>query len=144
MGKVLFKVVETQDEMLKSYSVRSIVFIEEQNCSYDIEVDGLDFSALHILGEIDGEPVAAGRIRFLGEMAKFERLAIRKSFRGKGFGDQLLQFMMKTVKDLGYSKIKLHAQTQALDFYIKNGFEPKGDKFYEADIEHLLMVYTAS
>ena len=136
----MFKIVTTQDEMLKAYSIRSIVFIEEQHCPYDIEVDGKDFSALHVLGELDNEPFATGRMRFIGEWVKLERLAIRQAYRGKGYGNHLLEFMIRTARENGYKKIKLHAQTQALDFYIKHGFEPKGDLFFEADIEHLLMV----
>ena len=136
----MFSVVENQDDLLKAFSVRSIVFIEEQDVPYSIEVDGLDFCAVHVLGEIDGEPFATGRMRFMGEYVKLERLAIRKAYRGKGYGNQLIQFMMKTVQEMGYSKFKLHAQTQALDFYEKHGFKGRGDIFYEADIEHLLMV----
>ncbi len=137
----MFRVVTSQDDLLKVYSVRSIVFIEEQNCSYQIEVDGMDFIAMHVLGEIENEPFAAGRIRFLGDYVKFERLAIRKAYRGKGYGNQLLQFVMNAAREKGYSKFKLHAQVHALEFYEKHGFKAKGDVFLEADIEHQLMVY---
>ncbi|MCG8334634.1 MAG: GNAT family N-acetyltransferase [Proteobacteria bacterium] len=136
----MFKIVTTQDEMLKAYSIRSIVFVEEQHCPYDIDIDGKDFSALHVLGEIDNEPFATGRMRFIGEWVKLERLAIRQAYRGKGYGNRLIEFMINTARENGYNNIKLHAQTQTLDFYIKHGFEPKGDFFFEADIEHQLMV----
>lgn len=137
----MFRVVASQDDLLKVLSVRSIVFIEEQNCSYEIEVDGQDFSAIHILGEINGEPIAAGRLRFLGEYVKFERLAVRKAHRGKGYGDQLLEFMKKVAQEKGYKRFKMHAQVHALEFYKKHGFVEKGDSFYEANIEHKLMVF---
>lgn len=136
----MFRIVSSQDDMQKAFAVRAIVFVEEQNCPYQIEVDGKDFSALHILGEIDGQPFAAARMRFLGEYVKLERLAIRKSYRGLGYGKQLLRFMMDTAREAGFHKMKLHAQTQALDFYRKQGFQPKGEIFFEADIEHRLMV----
>lgn len=137
----MFRVVTSQDDLLKVYAVRSIVFVEEQNCSYEIEVDGEDLSAVHILGEVEGEPVAAGRLRFLGEYVKFERLAVRKAFRGKGFGDRLLAFMMDVAKSKGFKKYKMHAQVHALDFYKKHGFVEKGEMFLEADIEHKLMIF---
>ena len=137
----MFRVVTSQDDLLKVYSVRSIVFVEEQNCSYEIEVDGQDFSAIHVLGELDREPIAAGRMRFLGEYVKFERLAVRKAHRGKGYGDQLIEFMMEVAREKGYKKFKMHAQVHALDFYKKHGFVEKGDSFFEADIEHKLMTY---
>lgn len=140
----MFRVVTSQDDLLKVFAVRSIVFVEEQNCPYEIEVDGEDFSATHILGELEGEPVAAGRLRFLGEYVKFERLSVRKGFRGKGYGDGLLAFMMDVAKERGYTKYKMHAQVHALEFYKKHGFVEKGELFLEADMEHKLMVFDAS
>ncbi len=136
----MFRVVRSFDEAIAVFAVRSIVFVEEQNCPYAIEVDGQDWSATHILGEVDGEPVAAGRLRFLGEWVKFERLAVRKAYRGRGYGGDLLEFMKTVARDRGYCNFKMHAQTQALEFYRRHGFEPQGDTFEEANIEHILMV----
>ena len=126
---------------MKVMSVRAIVFVEEQNCPYHLEVDGQDHAALHILGEWDGEPIAAGRMRFFQPYAKLERLAIRKQFRGRGYGVELLRFMMATARDRGFERLKLHAQVQATEFYGKQGFQTRGEVFVEAGIEHLLMVY---
>ena len=122
-------------------AVRAIVFVEEQNCPYDIEVDGQDHASIHILGGRDGEPIAAGRMRFFHPYAKLERLAIRKQFRGCGYGNELLKFMMATARNRGFDRMKLHAQVQATEFYRKLGFQTRGDVFMEADIEHVLMVY---
>ena len=135
-----FRIASTFDDLLKVMSVRSIVFIHEQRCPYDIEVDGQDHAAIHILGELQGEPIAAGRIRFFHPYAKLERLAIRQHCRGKGYGHQLLAFMMATARDRGFERMKLHAQVQATEFYRKQGFATRGDVFVEADIDHLLMV----
>ena len=136
-----FRIASSFDDLLKVMSVRSIVFIHEQKCPYAIEVDGQDHAALHILGEQEGEPLAAGRIRFFHPYAKLERLAIRQQFRGRGYGHQLLAFMMATVRDRGFERMKLHAQVQATEFYRKQGFQARGEMFVEADIEHILMVY---
>ncbi len=135
-----FKVVETLDELIKAFIVRGIVFMEEQGVSCAIEKDAQEHSALHIIGELAGEPIAAARIRFLGEYAKIERLAVRKQWRGRGYGIQLLDFAITTARQQGFKKFKLHAQTTALAFYAKHGFEAVGDLFLEADIEHRLMV----
>ncbi|MGK7913397.1 MAG: GNAT family N-acetyltransferase [Synechococcus sp.] len=136
-----FRVASTFDDLLKVMSVRSIVFIHEQHCPYAIEVDGQDYAAIHILGEQQGEPIAAGRIRCIYPYAKLERLAIRQQCRGRGYGHQLLAFMMSTARDRGFESMKLHAQVQATEFYRKQGFTTQGDVFVEADIDHLLMVY---
>lgn len=136
-----FHIASTFDDLLKVMSVRAIVFIEEQQCPYEIEVDGQDHAAIHLLGEWNGEPIAAGRIRFFHPYAKLERLAVRQQFRGRGYGDRMLQLMMATARDRGFERMKMHAQVRAAEFYRKRGFQRRGDIFVEADIEHVLMVY---
>ncbi len=136
----MFKVVTTFDELLKAFMVRAIVFIDEQNVAYAEEVDEHEHASLHILGEQDGEPIAAGRIRFLGEYAKLERICVRRPWRGKQLGQQLVRFMMATAQERGFVKFKMHAQSHLTGFYGQFGFHVIGDLFYEANIPHYLMV----
>jgi len=136
----MFKVVTNQEDLIKVFVVRGIVFIEEQGVPYEIEHDAYDLSATHILGEMDGEPFAAGRIRAVGEYAKLERVAIRKSHRGKGLGHKLTEFMIAVAKGRGFQKYKVHAQVYLAEFYRKHGFEIVGDIFKEAGIDHYLMI----
>lgn len=136
----MFKIAATLDDLIKALMVRAIVFIEEQHVPYTLEVDEFEFSALHLFGEIEGEPFACGRIRFLGDWAKLERIAVRKSYRGKGRGHQLVDFMLDLAREKGFHKFKMHAQTHLTGFYGKHGFSALGEIFQEADIDHYLMV----
>lgn len=136
----MFKVVTNLEDLIKVFIVRGIVFIEEQCVPYKIEHDAYDLSATHILGEMDGEPFAAGRIRAVGEYTKLERVAIRKSHRGKGLGHKLTDFMISVAKEQGFKKFKVHAQSYLKDYYQKHGFEVVGDMFKEAGIDHYLMI----
>lgn len=135
----MFKIVTTLDDLIKTFMIRAIVFIEEQNVDFVEEVDGCEYSALHILGEIDGEPAACGRIRFLGEYAKLERIAVRKRFRGHNIGHELVDFMVTVAREKGFKKFKMHAQAHLVDFYGKHGFVARGKMFQEAGIDHYLM-----
>ena len=137
----MFQVVTNLEDLMKVFIVRGIVFVEEQGVPYEIEHDAYDLSATHILGEMDGEPFAAGRIRAVGEYAKLERVSsIRKQYRGKGLGHKLTEFMIAVAKEQGFKKFKVHAQAYLADFYQKHGFEIVGDMFKEAGIDHYLMV----
>ncbi|MBN2356924.1 GNAT family N-acetyltransferase [candidate division KSB1 bacterium] len=135
----MFKIVTTLDDLIKAFMVRAIVFVEEQNVAYIEEVDEFEYSALHILGEIDGEPAACGRIRFLGEYAKLERIAVRKRFRGRQIGHQLVDYMLEVARAKGFRKFKMHAQAYLIDFYGMHGFVRQGELFQEANIDHYLM-----
>ena len=54
--KVQVKVVHSLDEILKTFAIRSAVYVEEQKCPYGEEFDGNDFSGTHLLASIDDEP----------------------------------------------------------------------------------------
>ena len=136
----MFKVVSTLDELLKVYAVRSIVFVEEQHCPWDEEFDSLDDGAVHILGEQDREPVAAARIRFMGDYAKLERIAVRAAYRGRGIGDRLVEYMVEIARRHGRTTFKMHAQAHLTGFYRAHGFDVCGELFQEAGIDHYPMI----
>lgn len=136
----MFRIARSLDDLFKVAVVRGIVFLGEQSTPYAIERDAYDLKAIHILGEIDGEPMAAGRIRGVGAYAKLERIAVRKEWRGRGYGSALMAFMMHVARQRGVTQFKLHAQIAAKGFYEKHGFHAVGEPFIEADIEHCLMV----
>lgn len=136
----MFSVVGSLDDLIKVYVVRGIVFVEGQDCPYPVEVDGLDHQALHILGQVDGEPMAAGRIRFIDGWAKLERIAVRERFRGHKSGKKLVEYMLEQARERGFFCYKMHAQAYLQKFYSDLGFQTKGELFIEAGIEHYLMI----
>lgn len=138
----MFRVVKTQDDLIRAFCIRAIVFMGEQECPYAEEIDGLDDDAIHVLGEWNNEPVAAGRIRSVDNYAKLERLAVLRQFRGKGYGDRLLKYMMGIAQSRGMAGFRLHAQVVAIPFYEKHGFRTTGPVFDEAGIAHQLMVFS--
>lgn len=136
----MFRLATTEVDRLKVYCVRSIVFVHEQRCPFGLEFDEWDASALHILGEEQDEPVACGRLRFAGDMAKLERIAVLPEHRGRGLARELVEFMLHLARDRGYAHFKMHAQSHLTALYARHGFEPVGEHFDEAGIDHVLMV----
>ncbi|EAR55220.1 acetyltransferase [Photobacterium sp. SKA34] len=116
--------------------VREQVFIKEQEIDPEIEFDGLDTQAMHVL-VVDGEqPLGTGRILADGHIG---RIAIMKAARGQGLGVKVVQALVDYAKQQGYPRVDLGAQTHAIDFYRKLGFTPYGDEFMEANIPHQAM-----
>jgi predicted GNAT family N-acyltransferase len=133
-------IASTPQQIAQVMIVRGIVFIEEQGIPWREEMDGHDAEALHILGRVAGEPAAAGRLRFAGEWAKLERLAVRRAYRGRGFGRRLVDFMLREAHARGRERFRLHAQAHLEPYYRRLGFVPRGAPFQEAGIDHILMV----
>ena len=117
--------------------VREQVFIQEQHIDPEIEFDGLDTQAVHVL-VVDGEqPLGTGRILANGHIG---RIAIMQAARGQGLGVKVVRALVEYAKQQGYPKVDLGAQTHAVDFYGKLGFTLYGDEFMEANIPHQAMV----
>ncbi|MFC2014987.1 GNAT family N-acetyltransferase [Chloroflexota bacterium] len=140
MEELLYKLVEDETEMKKALEIRKKVFVEEQGISSDLDLDGNDSDALHVIVKKLDEPVGTVRIRFLTtQQAKLERMAIMKPSRGSGIGRQVITFLEKELKTRGIEQIVLHAQHNSIDFYNKCGFKSTSLPFLEAGIRHVSM-----
>jgi predicted GNAT family N-acyltransferase len=116
-------VVKNEEERMQAMLVRALVYMGEQACPYEEEFDLNDHAATQIIGLCGKEPVLTARIRFFSGVAKLERLAVRKSFRGCGYGQKLLDFLISFCQMKGFNQVYLHAQSGKEGFYAKNGFE---------------------
>lgn len=67
------------------------------------------------------------------------RMAVLREWRGKGVGALLLRALVELARSRGHTSVRLNAQTQALGFYRRYGFEAVGAQFMEAGIPHLAM-----
>ena len=137
---IVFRVATADADLQAAYSVRSIVFMGEQACPFREEFDGYDADAVHIVGMEGGEPVAVARLRDVGGSMKFERIAIRSSWRGRGHGHALVDFMIETARARGARRFTMHAQSHLQEFYARHGFVRRGEPFDEVGIEHVEMV----
>lgn len=117
-------------------ALREQVFIIEQQVPRDIEWDGRDEDALHVLGSLDGVPIACGRLLPEG---KIGRMAVLAQHRGHGYGAAVLQALVDAASGQGLSEVYLHAQQHAAEFYRRAGFAPEGEPFTEAGIDHIAM-----
>lgn len=138
--KLELKIVDNQEDLLKTFLVRAIVYMHEQKCPYEEEFDKNDFTATQILGLVNGQPAITARIRYFGDFVKLERLAIREEYRGQGYGHQLLKFMLKICFEKNYSKIYLHAQKRLAPFYEKYGFYVQKREFNFSEHDYVEMV----
>lgn len=118
-------------------ALRREVFIREQGVSEAEEIDGLDPGALHLLARIDGQPAGTARLLVKGDTGKIGRVCVRASQRGMGLGAALIEAALAHFRTLpALTEARLSAQTQALAFYEKLGFEAEGAEFLDAGIPH--------
>ena len=121
--------------------IRKRVFQEEQNISADLEFDGFDADAVHLLAYLENRAVATARIREIDtDTAKLERLAVLPEYRKQGIGTRLTKTAIATIARQGKSQVIIHAQAYIAPLYQQLGFKEIGDRFSEAGIAHVKMI----
>jgi predicted GNAT family N-acyltransferase len=118
------------------------VFVREQGVPAEIELDRDDGKAIHFLALISGNAVGTARVVLRRGGAKIGRMAVLKSYRGKGVGTKLLQWAIEAAKRKRARGIYLHAQVSVIGFYEAAGFRAVGPVFDEAGIPHRKMIWT--
>lgn len=132
--------VKTDREMQIAHDIRTEVFVGEQGVPAELEMDGLDGEAVHVLAFVDGMPAGCARMLLAGEEAKIGRVAVKKNMRRYGIGTGLCKLLISIAKDNGVRKIHIGSQLTAVDFYLTLGFEKQGDVYMEAGIAHIKML----
>src|SRR5262245_45042987 len=119
--------VRTPDELRIALAIRVAVFVQEQGGPPEDEPDDADAAARHYL-VLDGErPVVTARL-YEPEpgLAKIGRVALLPEYRGRGWGAELMRFLLEEARAAGFGSVALHAQTYAQRFYERLGFVPEG------------------
>jgi predicted GNAT family N-acyltransferase len=117
-------IARSLDDMMRVMTIRSAVYMAEQECPYDEEFDGNDFSATHLIGYVGNEPAACLRIRYFADFVKMERLAVRHEFRKTRLAFKVVRAAIELCRTKGYRKIYGHSQKRLLNFWGRFGFKP--------------------
>lgn len=133
------RVVNGFEDMMRVAAVRSAVYIGEQACPYEEEFDGNDFAATHLLALVDNEPAGCMRLRFFGDFAKLERLAVRKQFRTSRTAFQLVRASVALCREKGFRRIYGHARQDYLGFWQHFGFKLKENGAPFAFSDHIFV-----
>lgn len=123
-------------------NIRQIVFRDEQGVSYhEDEILEEELEAKTYLIYLKDKPIGTIRYRFVDGCYKIERFAILKECRQKGYGKQVMNYLVDLIASkFNPCTITLNGQTYAFEFYKKCGFTPVGEEFQEAGITHIKMI----
>ncbi|MFI9149083.1 GNAT family N-acetyltransferase [Streptomyces sp. NPDC053367] len=150
MSPYSVRVAEDPADREACFAVRKQVFVVEQGVPQEIEYDSYDAGALHVLAvRDDGTPLGTGRLLHGGTAAaktggdpsagSLGRLAVLQEARGLGVGVALVRAIEDAARARGLAAVDLHAQTHALGFYERLGYEAYGPQYMEAGIPHRAM-----
>ena len=146
-GTVEVILVDTPERLQQALAVRRRVFIEEQGVPPEIEIDEFDAEpgtregALHVLGLLEGRPIATGRLLFEGGPGHghIGRIAVLEEHRRRGHGRAIMLALHREALSRDVRLLTLAAQLHALGFYERLGYVARGEVFLDAGIEHRWM-----
>ena len=142
MTEITLLLVKWQSQQSELKALREQVFVIEQHVPADLEWDGLDEAATHLLAvNAANQAVACARILPDGTIG---RMAVLKQWRGLGIGRAVLNRAITFCKTQGLSSVHLSAQKHALGFYAEAGFVVTSSEYMDAGIAHYDMKFDIS
>ena len=148
----LLKIFTVTDSKLlrESLKIRMNVFVLEQGCPEDEEIDDYDFqpwlnsTSTHFVAKLNDLYIGTARIIFSqtkdsSTSPLIQRVAIIKEFRGNNYGYHIMQKIHDFLIERKFKTAELSAQVYAIKFYEKLGYKSYGDIYYDAGIEHKTM-----
>lgn len=115
---------------------KSAVFVLAYETTVNNSTSNVEYEALKKEHKI---PIGTGRLVFLGDMYKIGRIAVKKEFRGRGYGDFIVRMLVDKAFLMGAQEVYVGAQEHAVSFYEKIGFVSQEETYEEDGILHQMM-----
>ncbi len=121
---ISIKQVRTPGELRQAQEIRETVLETEQGFPHEVNVDGQDPSAMHVLVLDRGEPVGTARVTKRSETeGMLARIALLRSHRGKGLGKVMLRHLESVAKHAGLQTIYVEPHAHLEPFFRSLGYE---------------------
>ena len=130
-NKELYEILKTRQE----------IFVVEQNCPY-MDIDGLDEDSIHVFSmNEEGRVTGCLRVFIRDKEKKIAQIGrVVTLTHGTGLGGILLhQGVEVALENFDPDVIYLEAQTYAIGYYAKEGFQVVSEEFLEDGIPHVKM-----
>lgn len=98
-----------------------------------------DFEGIHFGLYYDYDLTGVVSLFEKGKTAQFRKMAVLPNNQGKGFGTQLLQYLIAFCKKEGIQLLWCNARTSATGFYEKIGFVTTGEPYLQNQLEFIRM-----
>lgn len=106
------------DSLMQVTAVRAIVYGSEQKCPLSEEFDGNDFAgATHLLASRGQEPVGTLRLRWFGDFAKVERVAIVPGARDGAAARLLIDAAVELAARKNYRLLLGHVESTLVRYW---------------------------
>jgi predicted GNAT family N-acyltransferase len=141
--EVRMRWASSAEHVSQAQRLRERVFCLEQGVPRELELDGLDDRALHLLARepASGEVVGTLRLLIRDGTAKLGRVAVLPRWRRRGIASRMVRLAMRRARRCGCAEVRLASQLEVVGLYEALGFTVESDPFPEAGIPHVWMAW---
>ncbi len=137
-----FEIKQILDEadMQLAHSIRERVFSDEQGIPKELDKDGKDETAIHVLVFDAGKAIATGRVFPVntGE-GHVARIAVLPEYRGKGLGKKVVFALETAAKKAGLKMLFLNAHEHLEAFYANLGYQLQPQRIHAGGYDLIRM-----
>lgn len=98
-----------------------------------------DETALHFGGCLGGVLICTASLFADDASVRLRKFATAQAHQGKGYGSEMMQFLLQEARRRGFQQFWMDARESALPFYLRFGFEPEGKMFLKRDTPYFRM-----
>ncbi|MCT4620230.1 MAG: GNAT family N-acetyltransferase [Marinisporobacter sp.] len=130
---MIIKEIRAED----TWEIRHKVMWPEKDLEYVRLKD--DHKGMHYGVFDNNKIVSVISLFFNGDVAQFRKFATLKEEQGKGYGRELLKFVIKKSKEDGMNYIWCNARYDKMNFYKKFGMMETNESFQKGGIKYMIM-----
>ena len=139
-SKITLKRITTNRELHQAQQIRIEVLEHEQGFPHNVNIDGLDQSAIHVLLLDEENPVGTARLTKLNDKEGIiARIALLRSHRGKSLGKYLIHELEIQALQLGLTTLYIEPLYHLKPFFESIGYRQVNDFGKEGD-HHLIQM----
>lgn len=140
--KFKVQLAHNDETIQRIIQLRYLVLRQDWQQSIESATDELEATSYNAYIENENaDLIACGRLQInTNNIGQIRFMAVAKSEQGKGYGENILQFLEEKAKLLSLEVIELQARENALRFYEKQGYQMVEKTFsLWGQIQHFLM-----
>lgn len=115
---------------------REVLYPDEPLHAMEMEEDD---HGLHFAAFTETDLVAVVSLFQKGTDFQFRKFAVAPTMLGKGIGSVLLHYIIDFARNEGGKRIWCNARDTAVEFYLKDGFRPTGERFTRSGVNFEIM-----
>tara|TARA_B100000674_G_C37674458_1_gene838560 strand:- start:388 stop:825 length:438 start_codon:yes stop_codon:yes gene_type:complete len=118
MNNLEFRVPKNEDEFNEYDLFRWRLLRKPIGKTIESLKDEYEDKSFHLIGVIDNQIVACGRLHFIDDSkAQIRYMAVDEKYQGKGLGSSILSLLESHAKKNNADKVILNARDHAIKFY---------------------------